>query len=91
MPAWASPNIGKGRSTRRPSFADHSGPRQRSLSMDPTAIASREKTEKERAQFLDYLTRKHAERLGIPLTLARERVEAVAVTARKVDEPVYGA
>jgi hypothetical protein len=43
---------------------------------------------REREQFIDYLTRKHAERLGISITAARERVLAVAVTARKVDEAV---
>jgi hypothetical protein len=35
-----------------------------------------------REQFLAYLTKRHSERLGIPIATARERVMAVAVSAK---------
>jgi hypothetical protein len=46
---------------------------------------------RDRERFIDHLTRKHAERLGIPLAAARERVLAVAVSARKREDAEAGA
>jgi hypothetical protein len=57
-----------------------------SYGSEEATIDSRRRQEQRRQEFLDHLARKHAARLGISLNIARQRVDAVAVTARKRDD-----
>jgi hypothetical protein len=48
----------------------------------------RARQERARDQYLETLSQRLSQRTGIPLARAREHVEAVAVSARKRQEPL---
>jgi hypothetical protein len=78
MPSWASHNLRtRDRRTSEEDALTH-------------RIAAEAKRVQERREFLDHLARKHAKRLGISLTLARQHVDAVSVTGRPDPEKHNG-
>ena len=55
------------------------------LSRMPIPETSRERPwrQRDRDQYLEMLSRRHSKRTGLPLTRAREYINAVSVSARK--------
>ena len=63
---------------------------ERASKLQQRYFDDRERKVRERERFLDHLAKRHSERLGLPLHVARQRIDAVAVTARKRDDPYNG-
>jgi hypothetical protein len=63
---------------------------ERASKLQQRYFDDRERKVRERERFLDHLAKRHSERLGLPLHAARQHVDAVAVSARKRDDPYSG-
>jgi hypothetical protein len=61
----------------------------KSIADDEALPTSDQRKEKEHQSFLDHLTRKHAERMGLPAAIARKHIDAISVTARKAKPDPY--